>query len=130
MWRILSAPLRSGSGSRSTAGYRTTVLSGQHEKDLPPHPEHLPSIRVVHIILMVVSGAIMRGIEARSIERARRVRGVSGMALVFAFLVVYSTARTRRRNDICATRKNFGGFACGVTRHFPLYLGSPHGNWC
>jgi len=130
LWMVaafLSAPLRFWVwGAAVLLDIGTTVLSSQHEKDLPPHPEHLPErFGLFTIILMGESlVAIMRGIESQEYWSGPAASAAfSGMALVFAFWWWYFDGAHAAKERHLRNAKEFRRFRVWSYAHFPLYLG-------
>lgn len=104
----------------------TPMLSGRHDHELPPHPEHLPErFGLFTIILMGESlVAIMRGIESQETWTAEAASAAfSGMALVFGLWWWYFDRAHAAKERHIRSARDFRLFRVWSYAHFPLYLG-------
>jgi low temperature requirement protein LtrA len=104
----------------------TPMLSGRHDHELPPHPEHLPErFGLFTIILMGESlVAIMRGIESQETWTPPAASAAFfGMALVFGLWWWYFDGAHAAKERHIRRARDFRLFRLWSYAHFPLYLG-------
>lgn len=104
----------------------TPILSGRHDHELPPHPEHLPErFGLFTIILMGESlVAIMRGIESQETWTPQAASAAFfGMALVFGLWWWYFDGAHAAKERHIRSARDFRLFRVWSYAHFPLYLG-------